>query len=263
MVTTRKAADQPGVAGSSGVAGGTEQPAPDVQTDQLPTAPPIFPSLPPTMMFDGTQVMAMFQQFMEAQNHQAAQFRESQNQQAIQFRATVVDALRTREPAAPVPVAPPAPAAPRPGTAKEYQNLCPMDFWGNEGIVYADEWLENAERTLRMANIPDDTKVEVASMRLFDLARAWYRKDPQLAEPHVPWTDFKTLFKEKFFPEVERDELRMQFEGLQQGTMAVAQYTSEFTRLSRFAESLVRAPEDRAWRFKKGLTKELRHAVAY
>ncbi|KAJ6849624.1 uncharacterized protein M6B38_267920 [Iris pallida] len=54
----------------------------------------------------------------------------------------------------------------------------------------------------------------------------------------------------------------MQFEALQQGTMTVAQYTSEFTRLSRFAKSLVRAPEDRAWRFKKGLTRELRHAVA-
>ncbi|KAJ6807988.1 uncharacterized protein M6B38_169050 [Iris pallida] len=148
MVTTRKAADQPGVVGGSGVAGGTEQPVPDVQADQLPTAPPIFPSLPPTMMFDGTQLMAMFQQFMEAQNHQAAQFRESQNQQATQFRATVVDALRTREPAAPALVAPPAPAVPRSGTAKEYQNLCPLDFWGDEGIVYADEWLENAERTL-------------------------------------------------------------------------------------------------------------------
>ncbi|KAJ6790759.1 Uncharacterized protein M6B38_247910 [Iris pallida] len=44
--------------------------------------------------------------------------------------------------------------------------------------------------------------------------------------------------------------------------MTVAEYTSEFIRLSMFAESLVSAPEDRAWRFKKGLTRELRHAVA-
>ncbi|KAJ6804965.1 uncharacterized protein M6B38_185505 [Iris pallida] len=126
------------------------------------------------MTFDGVQVMAMFQQFMEVQNHQATQ-----------FRATVVDALRTREPAAPAPVAPPAPAAPRPGTARHYQNLCPMDFWGLEGIVYADKWLENAERILKMARIPDDLKVEVASMRLFDLARAWYRDEPQLAMPSL------------------------------------------------------------------------------
>ncbi|KAJ6808389.1 uncharacterized protein M6B38_166775 [Iris pallida] len=58
-----------------------------------------------------------------------------------------------------------------------------MDFWGDEGIVYADEWLENAERTLRMANISDDTKVEVASMRLFDLARAWYGRTPSWRSP--------------------------------------------------------------------------------
>ncbi|KAJ6827913.1 uncharacterized protein M6B38_366035 [Iris pallida] len=109
---------------------------------------------------------------------------------------------------------------------------------------------------------PENLKVEVASMRLFDLARAWYREEPQLTEAQVSWIDFKTLFKEKFFPEVEKDELRMQFEALQQGTMTVAQYTSEFTRLSRFAENLVRALEERAWRFKKGLTRKLRHAVA-
>ncbi|KAJ6847732.1 uncharacterized protein M6B38_276510 [Iris pallida] len=54
----------------------------------------------------------------------------------------------------------------------------------------------------------------------------------------------------------------MQFEALQQGNMMVAEYTSEFIRLSRFAESLVSTLEDRAWRFKKGLTKELQHAVA-
>ncbi|KAJ6798181.1 Uncharacterized protein M6B38_213845 [Iris pallida] len=113
-----------------------------------------------------------------------------------------------------------------------------------------------------MARIPDDLKVEVASMRLFDLARAWYREEAQLAAPQVLWTDFKTLFKEKFFPNVERDELQMQFEALQQGNMTVSEDTSEFTRLSRFAKKLVRAPEDRAWRFKKGLTRELRHAVA-
>ncbi|KAJ6815407.1 uncharacterized protein M6B38_317565 [Iris pallida] len=133
------------------------------------------------------------------------------------------------EPTAPAPVAPPAPAAPSPGTARDYQNLCPMDFWGHEGIVYADEWLKNMERTLKMARTPDDLKVEVASMRLFNLARAWYREEPQLAVPQVLWTDFKTLFKDKFFPEVEQDELRMQFEALQQGNMTVAEYTSEFT----------------------------------
>ncbi|KAJ6800270.1 uncharacterized protein M6B38_203210 [Iris pallida] len=113
-----------------------------------------------------------------------------------------------------------------------------------------------------MARILDNLKVEVTSMRLFDITRAWYREEPQLAKPEVSWKDFKLLFQEKFFPDVERDELQMQFEALQHGSMIVAQYTSEFTRLSRFAENLVSTPKERAWKFKKGLTRELRHTVA-
>lgn len=90
---------------------------------------------------DGTELMSMFQKIMEAQSDQAAQ-----------FRATLIDALRTREAAPPAPSAP----LPKPGTAREYKNLQPMDFCGTEGILYADEWLENAERLLKIARIPED-----------------------------------------------------------------------------------------------------------
>ncbi|KAJ6832211.1 hypothetical protein M6B38_343585 [Iris pallida] len=81
-------------------AGTSEQPAPSAQEQILPSPPQ---PLPPTMTFDGTPMMAMFQQFMEAQNQQVTQFREAQSQQAAQFRATIVDVLMTREPAPPVP----------------------------------------------------------------------------------------------------------------------------------------------------------------
>lgn len=98
-------------------------------------------------------------------------------------------------------------------------------------------------------------------MQLYDVSSAWYRDEPQLVVPLLLWTDFKLLFKEKFFPEVARDELRNQFEALQPGSMTVDEYTSEFSRLNRFAEGLVSTPKERARRFKKGLIRELRQAV--
>lgn len=53
-----------------------------------------------------------------------------------------------------------------------------MYFYGTEGILYTDEWLENVERLLKIARIPKDLQFEVASMLLYDVARAWYMEEP-------------------------------------------------------------------------------------
>ncbi|MFG1569941.1 retrotransposon gag family protein, partial [Staphylococcus aureus] len=154
--------------------------------------------------------------------------------------------------------------APRPrlGTTKDFMNLRPLEFYGIEGILYADEWLENVDRLLRMARVPEDLKIESASMQLFDITQTWYRDEPQLSAPGVTWAEFKELYKKKFYPDVAREALESQFESLEQGNLTVDEYTAEFSRLSRFAESMVSTPESKARRFRKGLTHEIRLAVA-
>ncbi|KAJ6803190.1 uncharacterized protein M6B38_108610 [Iris pallida] len=165
------------------------QPVPFQQPAPLPCPVPALPPPPPTL--DNVALLGIVQQIMNSQNRQADVFRE---------------ALQARE----------APSQ-RPGTSKHFTDLRPWEFKGTEGILYADDWLVNMERNLRRARIPEDQKVDNASMQLYDIAFTWYRDEPRFSVPGVTWEEFKELFKEKFYPEAAREELENEFESLEQG----------------------------------------------
>ena len=67
------------------------------------------------------------------------------------------------------------------------------------------------------------------------------------------WEDFKELFLAKYFPEVECETRREEFERLLQRGLTVAQYEARFTELSRFAEYMVDSEEMKVRRFMRGL----------
>ena len=69
----------------------------------------------------------------------------------------------------------------------------------------------------------------------------------------MSWDDFKTLFLAKYFPEVEREAQREEFERLLQRGMTVAQYEAKFTELSRHSEYMVDTEEKKVSRFLRGL----------
>ncbi|GFY96804.1 hypothetical protein Acr_11g0011100 [Actinidia rufa] len=52
--------------------------------------------------------------------------------------------------------------------------------------------------------------------------------------------DFESTFKDQYFPEAYRDELKDQFEKLVQGDMKVSEYAIKFQSLSRFAPDFQR-----------------------
>ena len=70
---------------------------------------------------------------------------------------------------------------------------------------------------------------------------------------HMTWVAFKKLFLRKYFPQVERDARREEFEKLLQRGMTVAQYEAQFTELSRHAEYMVDTEEKKVSRFLRGL----------
>ena len=67
------------------------------------------------------------------------------------------------------------------------------------------------------------------------------------------WDDCKELFLEKYFPEVEREARREEFERLLQRGLTVAQYEARFIELSKFAEYMVDSEEKKVRRFLRGL----------
>lgn len=61
---------------------------------------------------------------------------------------------------------------------------------------------------------------------------------------NLTWAEFEELFEGQYFLESYREQLREQFERLEQWSMTVSKYTQKFQALSCFAPRLV-ATEDR------------------
>ena len=78
----------------------------------------------------------------------------------------------------------------------------------------------------------------------------------------VTWELFKTTFKGKYVGASYVDARRKEFLNLVQGSKSVAEYESEFLRLSRYASGIVATEYEHSVRFEDGLRDELRVLIA-
>ncbi|KAJ6793097.1 Uncharacterized protein M6B38_112760 [Iris pallida] len=246
----------PGVAGALPVVSGAVVCAlpPHAQRIPLPVTGVLPP--PPPLSTDMGQMLTFLQQILETQRAQT----EAQQRQTDAMRQGMEDAhqlaLAAVEQRAPHPG-----TRPRYGDIQDFKKLRPRDFSGTEGVVYADDWLEDIERQMRACRLADDLKVEAVGLQLLDITRTWFRNEPALAGKGHTWAEFTLLFKEKFFSPTDKIDLVRQFQDLQQGSLSVEEYAAEFGRLSRYAEYMVRDPEIRASHFREGLAWDIKHLI--
>ncbi|XP_058217483.1 uncharacterized protein LOC131328567 [Rhododendron vialii] len=163
---------------------------------------------------------------------------------------------------------------------REFSRRNPPVFDGTSSDpLVADHWLAQIRKLFRALNITEDNiRVGIVVVQLVGEAGEWWesvlesRKDArraagtaaQVNEPDVEdltWVEFETIFEEQYFPETSRDQLREQFEKLEQGSMTVSEYAQKFQSLSRFAPELVATEERKCRRFEKGLHNTVRRMV--
>ncbi|KAJ6816197.1 uncharacterized protein M6B38_417635 [Iris pallida] len=215
---------------------------------QQGTPPVVMGAIPPlpSLPVDIGQMVAFFQQVLESQRAQ----HEAQMRQTEAIRQGMEDAHRLA--LAAVESGDPQKEVQQQqkiGDIQAFKKLGPRDFKGLEGIIYADDWLEDIERQMRASRLADDLKVEAVGLQLLDVARTWFRNEPALAGEGHTWAEFRALFREKFFSSTYKIGLVRQFQNLQQGGMTVEEYAVEFDRLSRYAEYMVSDPVIRAEHF--------------
>ncbi|KAJ6790553.1 Uncharacterized protein M6B38_249090 [Iris pallida] len=56
------------------------------------------------------------------------------------------------------------------GIVLDFRKMSSRDFTGTEGILYADDWLEDVQRSMELAELPRALWVSVAASRFFDIA---------------------------------------------------------------------------------------------
>ena len=79
-----------------------------------------------------------------------------------------------------------------------------------------------------------------------------------MARPLVlTYNDFLREFKDRYMPQIYRDENQREFLNLKQRTLTVAEYEVRFTQLSHYAPMMVATEKDKCCRFEERLHYEI------
>ncbi|VFQ69515.1 unnamed protein product [Cuscuta campestris] len=104
----------------------------------------------------------------------------------------------------------------------------------------------------------------LASQLLRKEAYEWWKRTDESAGTPKPWTwaHFEWAFKQEYIPKRFSEERRKEFVELEQGDMTLPEYRQKFTKLAKFAQTLVNTPTDRIEEFRKKLRPDLRSRVS-
>nr|XP_017239755.1 PREDICTED: uncharacterized protein LOC108212539 [Daucus carota subsp. sativus] len=108
---------------------------------------------------------------------------------------------------------------------KELRKLGATDFYGTVDPTEAESWLKRTKRVFNMMHCGDEEKFDYAVSLLQDDAYDWWETvpDSDAQPPKLTWDDFQREFKDKYMPEIYRDEKQREFLNLKQGNMTVAE----------------------------------------
>ena len=76
----------------------------------------------------------------------------------------------------------------------------------------------------------------------------------------LQWDEFKTAFLDHFFPLELREAKMREFLNLRQGGMSMREYSLKFTKLSKYASTIIANPRAKMSQFMSGLNDTLKNA---
>ena len=137
---------------------------------------------------------------------------------------------------------------------EQFLRLHPPIFKGEEDSWGVESWLKKLTKIFDAMQIIDERWLTLVPYILEDGADFWWDMVTHTKDvDQMSREDFKELFLAKYFPEVEREARREEFERLLQRGLTVAQYKARFIELSRFAEYMVDFEAKKVSRFVRGL----------
>ncbi|KAL4306186.1 hypothetical protein AHAS_Ahas16G0153100 [Arachis hypogaea] len=102
------------------------------------------------------------------------------------------------------------------------------------------------ECALQAQHVPANQYIEFAAYQLLGEAQHWWQGECQLMRlPNagISRDAFQTVFYKKYISESAREAKEMELMQLKQGSLSVADYTSQFEELCRFSRVCQGAPE--------------------
>nr|XP_027122087.1 uncharacterized protein LOC113739038 [Coffea arabica] len=148
---------------------------------------------------------------------------------------------------------------------KRFQKFSPPKFLGGPDLDVAEQWLEKMIDIFAALYYSEERHVTFAVFQLEGAACSWWniiRMKWEREQTPRTWVNFVREFNAKYFPPLVQEKKENEFIRLRQGTQSVAEYESQFTRLSKFAPELILTEQSRARRFLQGLNVEIQKGLA-
>ena len=137
---------------------------------------------------------------------------------------------------------------------QKFLKLHPPVFKGEVDPVGAEGWLKKLTKIFEAMQVPDEKKLILVPYLLEDNVDYWWDMITRTeVMDTMSWGGFEKLFLAKYFPDVEHEARREEFERLVQRGLFVAQYEAKFSELSRHAKDMVDTEEKKVRRFLRGL----------
>nr|XP_027062775.1 uncharacterized protein LOC113689151 [Coffea arabica] len=114
-------------------------------------------------------------------------------------------------------------------------------------------------------NYTEDKQVTFAVFQFEGQARAWWNViRAKWERERTVWTrlNFVHEFNEKYLPPIVQEKREDDFIRLYQGSLSVAEYETQFIKLSKFAHELIATEQRKIGRFVQGLNVEIQEAWA-
>ncbi|XP_027077155.1 uncharacterized protein [Coffea arabica] len=148
---------------------------------------------------------------------------------------------------------------------ERFQKFVPPKFLGGPDPETDEHWLEAMVDIFMALNYTEERQVAFAVFQFERPALAWWnviRAKWEREHTTWIWVNFMREFNEKYFPPLVQEKREDDFIRLRQGTLSVAEYETQFTKLSKFAPELVLTEQRRMRRFIQGLNLEIKEASA-
>ncbi|XP_027151777.1 uncharacterized protein LOC113766514 [Coffea eugenioides] len=148
---------------------------------------------------------------------------------------------------------------------ERFQKFAPPKFISGPNPDLAESWMDRMLDIFAALRYSDERQISFAVFHFEGAARAWWNIiRAKWERDQTPWTwvNFTREFNEKYLPPIVQERREDDFIRLHQGASSVAEYETQFTKLSRFAPELVLTEQKRIRRFVQGLNVEIHEALA-
>ncbi|XP_027184155.1 uncharacterized protein LOC113782461 [Coffea eugenioides] len=129
---------------------------------------------------------------------------------------------------------------------ERFQKFVPTKFIGGSNPDLAEGWLDRMLDIFAVLGYSEERQISFVVFQFEGAARTlWNVIKAKWEREQTPWTwvNFTWEFNEKYLPPIVQERWEDDFIRLRQGSSSVAEYETQFTKLSRFAPDLVQTEQ--------------------